>query len=254
MTEQDYRSKENEMKYMSYSQFTDFLDCEAKALAKLKGEYVEPSTTAQLVGRYVESYFDGTLEDFKKEHPEIYKKTGDKGLLKDFQIAEKVIEKIESDEVFKSYMQGNVQVIKTGEICGVPIKTKTDYVTEDFISDLKIVKDFKMIWINGQKLPFIEAWHYDIQAVFYEEVQDKIKPYYILAVTKEEVPDICIFEIPYTRIAQVRSIVENYIERFQDIKEGKIKPERCEKCNYCKMTKKLTGPIDYKKVIWSKYD
>lgn len=254
LTEENYRSPENEMKYMSYSQFTDFMDCEAKALAKLKGIYTEASTTSQLQGRYVESYFDGELEQFKKEHPEIYKKTGDKGLLKDFLVCENIISRIEQEKLFKEYLEGNKQVIRTGEFCGVPIKTKNDRETDERIVDMKIMKDFKPVWKNGQKLPFIEAYHYDIQAFFYELVQEKFKPYYIAAATKEDVTDLEIFEIPMERIMQCGKIVENFIERFDDIKQGKIEAERCEKCDYCKMTKKLKRPVNYKKVIWSKYD
>ena len=47
-------------------------------MAKLRGEYQEEKTTALLVGSYVDSYFEGTLDKFKLENPEIFTKTSQK--------------------------------------------------------------------------------------------------------------------------------------------------------------------------------
>jgi hypothetical protein len=33
-----------------------------------------------------------------------------------------------------------------------------------------------------------------------------------------------------------------------DVKSGKVKPERCGSCEYCRATKKLTEPIDFELV------
>ena len=35
------------------------------------------------------------------------------------------------------------------------------------------------------------------------------------------------------------------IERFELIKRGEVEPIRCERCDYCKSTKILTGPEEY---------
>ena len=57
---------------MSVSQFKSFagtdgkLACEAEAMAELRGEWEMKKTTALMVGSYVDSYFEGTLDDFKK--------------------------------------------------------------------------------------------------------------------------------------------------------------------------------------------
>lgn len=252
ITEENYRSRENELKYMTYSQFNNFMDCEAAALAMVEGDWEMEQNTAMLVGQYVEACFNGTKDLFESQHPEMFKKTGDKGLLKDFVVAQKMVERAQRDEVFMSYLKGDTQVIKTGEICGVPIKTKTDFIIPgERIVDLKTVKDFALQWTGKEKVPFIESRRYDIQAYFYESVQDKFVPYYIAAITKEDVPDIELLEIPYDRINQVGGIVQNMIERYADIKEHKIEPTRCECCNYCKSTKKLKGPVDYRERKWS---
>lgn len=251
LTEENYRNRENELKYMTFSQFSNFMDCEAAALAMVEGDWQLEPTPSMLVGQYVEACFNGEQKQFTENHPEMFKKNGVE-LLSTYTIAEKIVERVKKDPVFMSYLKGEQQVIKTGEICGVPIKTKTDYLIPNTrIVDLKTVKDFKLEWNGSQKVPFIEFRKYDIQAAFYEATQEKFVPYYIAAITKEEHPDFGIFEIPYERIDQMRGLVENLIERYADIKEHKIEPIRCEHCNYCKSTKKLKGPINYKDARWS---
>lgn len=251
MNEENYRSRENELKYMTFSQFSNFMNCEAAALAMVEGKWELEPTTSLLVGQYVEACLCDKQEEFEENHPEMFKKTGDKGLKSDFVIAQKMVEKAKKDKVFMSYLTGEQQVIKTGEICGVPIKTKSDFLVPNTrIVDLKTVKDFSLQWNGREKVPFIESRRYDIQAYFYEKVQPKFIPYYIAAITKETEPDLEILEIPIERINQVGTIVENMIERYQDIKEHKIEPERCECCDYCKRTKKLKGPINYKEKRW----
>lgn len=68
LTEENYYSDIANYEYMSVSQFKDFngtygrVACEEAALAKLKGEYAQASSTALMVGSYVDRYFEGTLE------------------------------------------------------------------------------------------------------------------------------------------------------------------------------------------------
>ena len=69
-------SKKANLEYMSVSQFKAFAKCEASALAEIKGKYTREKTTALLVGSYVDSYFEGTLANFIRENPEIFKKDG----------------------------------------------------------------------------------------------------------------------------------------------------------------------------------
>ena len=76
LNERNYFSKKAEKEYMSVSQFKAFEDCQAAALAMVKGKYKRPKTTALLVGSYVDSYFEGTLEKFRAENPELFKKDG----------------------------------------------------------------------------------------------------------------------------------------------------------------------------------
>ena len=43
--------------------------------------------------------------------------------------------------------------------------------------------------------------------------------------------------------------VEDNAPRYQAIKEGRIQPTRCERCDYCKATKKLTAILDYREIF-----
>lgn len=72
LTAENYFSPEMQMEYMGVSQYKDFLDCPARALAIVKGEYKPEMTIPMLVGSYVDSYFEGTLDKFKAEHPEVF--------------------------------------------------------------------------------------------------------------------------------------------------------------------------------------
>ena len=65
LTNENYFSKEADMEYMSVSQFKAFEQCEAAALASVKGEWERTKTTALLVGSYVDAHFEGTLDVFK---------------------------------------------------------------------------------------------------------------------------------------------------------------------------------------------
>ena len=73
-------------------------------MAKLSGEWEDPTTEAQLVGSYVDSHFEGTLDKFKKEHPEVFTQKGE--LKAQYKRAEKMIERCEQDDFFMLFMQG----------------------------------------------------------------------------------------------------------------------------------------------------
>lgn len=248
----NYYSPENAVRFMSVSQFKAFSDCEAMAMAEISGEFQRESTTAMLIGSYVDAWFEGTLDSFKEKHPEIFLKNG--GLKADFVQADSIIKRISEDDEFMKYMSGEKQKIFTGNIAGVQFKGKIDsYHAGKCIVDLKVMRDFEPIWKNGRKLHFIEAWGYDIQGAVYQELVyqatgEKI-PFVICAVTKEKVPDIAILSIPQERLDYCLELVKNNAPHYDDVKNGKILPERCGKCDFCKSTKKLDGAVDYLETI-----
>ena len=78
LTADNYYSQDANLAYMSVSQFKSFERCEAAAMAELRGEYQPPKTTAMLIGSYVDAWFEGTLDLFKLNNPEIFKRDGSK--------------------------------------------------------------------------------------------------------------------------------------------------------------------------------
>lgn len=242
----NYFSAENSLKYMSVSQFKAFEKCEASALAELNGEWEREQTTALLIGSYVDSYFEGALDNFKLSRPELFKKDG--SLKSDFVLAENVIRRIERDAMFMDYLSGDKQVIMTGAIADVPIKIKVDVLHKDRIVDLKVMKDFAPQYIPEQgRVSWIEAWRYDLQGAVYQEIvrqnTGKTLPFFLAAATKEKEPDIGIFEVPQSSLDFELERFTEKVGVYQLIKRGVIPASRCEKCGYCRSTKILTKII-----------
>lgn len=249
LNNQNYFSSENALKFMSASQFKSFQNCESMALAEIKGEYKRETTSALLVGSYIDAWFEGTLDKFKENHPEIFLKSG--GLRADYSQAEEIIKRVSVDEKFMKYMSGEHQKIFVGETAGVQFKGKLDaYHEGKCIVDLKTCKDFEPVWKNGRKMSFVEAWGYDIQGAIYQELvyqtTGKKLPFFICAVTKEKVPNIAIISIPQERLDECLELIKINAPRYNDIKLGKIEPTKCNKCDYCKSIKKIENIIDYR--------
>ena len=76
LNENNYYTREADEEYMSVSQYKDFRRCEAQALARLHGEVDRQSSTALLVGSYVDAALSGTLGIFRADHPELFKRYG----------------------------------------------------------------------------------------------------------------------------------------------------------------------------------
>lgn len=223
--------------FFSYSRVSRYMNCEASAAAQF---YPTPST-AQLVGSYVDAYFSNELTEFKETHPDIFNvRTG--ALKADFCMAEDIIKRIQSDETFCDYMTGEKQVIMTGTIDEVPFKIKMDVYNGERIVDLKVMKDFDPVWTKFGKESFITAFHYDIEMAIFQEIvrqnTGKLLPCYLACVTKEKPSDIGIYQITQDKLDEALENVKNYLPRIKKILNGEIKPNRCEKCEYCRKTKK----------------
>ena len=243
ITQTDYYSHENSLKYMGATQFKNFEKCEAAAMAEINEEYAHKKTTALLVGSYVDAHFEGTLDFFKAKNPEIFKKDGD--LKADYKQADYIINRIERDSFFMKAMDGEKQRIMVGEIEGVPVKIKIDsYREHKTIVDLKVIKDFSPIYVNGRgKLSFYEAWGYDIQGAIYQEIvrqnTGETLPFVLAAATKENETDLQVISLDQSELDAAMEIVKANIGRYAAIKAGTETPTRCEHCDYCKFTKRL---------------
>ena len=247
LTQRNYFSKKANLEYMSVSQFKAFEKCQASALAEVKGKYKREETTALLVGSYVDAYFEGTLANFIKKHPEIYKKDGT--LKAEYAQAEAIIQRILKDRFFMNYLSGKKQVIMTGTISSVPVKIKIDSLHPDKIVDLKIMANFDSIFdAENGRLPWFEAWGYDLQGAVYQEIvrqnTGEQLPFYLAAATKEKVTDLDIVHIPQQMLDIQLDRFKRYVEMFDAIKKDIIPAERCQKCEYCKISKVLTEPTE----------
>ena len=247
LTNENYYSVEANREFMSVSQYKDFEKCEAMAMATLRGEWEKPKTTALMVGSYVDSWFEGTLNEFKAAHPEIFKKDG--SLKADYVQAEEIIDFIQKDPKFMEYMAGEKQIILTAELFGTPWKIKIDsYHLGDKIVDGKVMRSMERIMGKS----FVEHWEYDLQMAVYSAVVKAVTGLdletYLAVVTKQEPPDKEVIRIPQWRREEVLKDVERAMPRILAVKSGKVAPQRCGICEYCRATKMIEEPIDFELV------
>ena len=240
LNNENYYSNNSNLEYMSVSQYKQFRKCEAAAMAQLREEWVQPKTTALLVGSYVDSWFEGTLNEFRSENPEIFKKDGN--LKADYVQAENIIDRVQKDELFMGYMSGEKQIIRTAPLFGAKWKIKMDsYHPGKMIVDLKVMRSMERIMGKS----FVEHWGYDLQMAVYAAVEGNDLETYLAVVTKQDPADIEIIEIPKWRREELLCELERNMPRIIAVKAGQIEPERCGVCDYCRITKKLTVPIDF---------
>lgn len=253
LTNSNYYGPKANLEYFSVSQYKDFLDCPARALATARGEYKQPMTEAMLIGSYIDSYFEGNLEQFKTEHPEIFNsRTGE--LKAAYSKANDIIKRCEADDLFMEYMTGSKQVIMTAELFGAPWKIKMDvYRKNERIVDLKIIRSLERI----MGISFIEHWGYDIQMAVYSEVEriytkrEDNLPTYLAVATKEDTTDLDIIHIPHWRREECLADVGKNMPRLIAYKSGELEAPGCGVCAYCKQNKKLKTPTEFDMVGFS---
>jgi len=218
---------------MSVSSYKKYKHCEY-AGTKPFGE----PTPSMLIGSYVDAWIEGTLDEFREEHPNIYSSRGKtKGMLKsEFKLAEEICRYIENDKVFMQFMSGDKQTVMTGEIEGVPFKIKMDSYSKGVaINDLKVMADVTNR--RGEFIDFITPWGYDIQMACYQEIvyqnTGERLPTFICAVEKKKPLNSAIVQIPQYHLDAVLFEVKQRVERYYQIRQGLIIPDRCGKCKTC---------------------
>jgi hypothetical protein len=242
LTHENYYTPEANKIYMSVSQLKDFYTCEAMAMAKINGAWEMKQTTALLVGSYVDAYFDGSLPLFIAQHPEITKKDG--CLKADYEQANQIISRIESDRLMMEYLSGEKQVIMTGDLFGCKWKIKIDSKLPFMTVDLKVMRSLEPVMGKS----FIEHWLYDVQMSVYQHIRGERLPAYLAVATKEEYTDLAVISIPQWRLDECLQWVGKQVPRIQNVKSGNQPAERCEVCDYCHATKVLTSPINFEDV------
>lgn len=267
LSENNYYTLKADMEYCSASQIRMAEDCEYKLMKYLKGEYVQPTTDAMLLGSLVDHVLTegGSIDSFGFLHPEMYSTRGKTagGLKSAYTPAYGMIEKCQNDKLFMQFLDGEHQRIFTGTLFGLKFKCKLDsYVEGKCIADLKTVQSIRQkVWSDklGKYTTFIEAYGYIRQLALYQEIVMQNTgtrlPCYILAVSKEAVPDI---EVIYIDDETLHSAL--YGDEFNEgiaglcdtirlLKAGEIEPTKCGKCDVCRTDKKITRPIHYTELL-----
>lgn len=236
-------------KYMSVSRYKKLLHCELDGT----NDWSTP-TDSMLVGSYVDSFVEGTLNNFKENHPEIISTRGaTKGeLKKEFQMADQICEHITNDPIFSQFMSGEKQVVMTGEIAGVPFKIKMDSYSKGIaINDLKVMASVTNK--RGEYIDFITGWGYDIQLACYQEIvrqnTGEQLPCYICAVTKETPINSIIINIPQHILDRRLYDVQENINHFYDVFTGEVEAIGCGKCKYCISQRRETPIISMEELV-----
>lgn len=260
LTNENYYSNEANWRYMSVHQYLDFVGhmgvqgCEKRAMAALKGEYAKEKSTAMMVGSYVDSYFEGSLDEFKKENPDIFTQKGE--LKASYKQAEKMIARAEKDEKFMAFMSGEKQVIKTGYLFGCDWKIKMDsYIPGKAIVDLKTTSDLHRAWrVQDYGYASVaEYWAYTIQMAVYQKIVEidtgEKLPCYLAFITKEDSPEIKLCYIDQTTLDHSLNEVEMNMGSVLMVKNGEVDPIPCGKCDFCKATEPIEEVINIADLI-----
>ena len=249
LTEDNYYSQESNITWFSVSQFKQFMNCSARAIAELKGDYIPERGRALVLGSYVDEHLTGTPESMRKfiteNYNELYKKNGEP--YADVAQADEAINRIRNQPLMLKYLTGEFQKMMTGEIGGVPFKIKMDcYKEGEFISDLKYLASLRSpnLFTN-----VVDYWNYTLQGAVYQEIvyqnTGKRLPFYLVIATKEKPCHVAVVKLDQFDMDEQLNIVKANVGRFNQMKLGIIEPERCEEygCDYCTTTKVLTEPI-----------
>jgi len=258
LTDDNYFSQESNIHYMSVSQFKQGVECEARMVAELKGEYKRPYSTALTVGSFIHSAFesDDVHNKFIDDNYDLLT-TKAKKLKSEFVQANQMINVLKDDPFCMYALQGEKEVIYTGELFGIDWKIKIDNINHEkkFFSDIKSTQELrKRYWSDRFKryVSFVEAYGYDIQMAVYQEIIRQNTGYvynpFIVAVTKESTPDKAIIHFDQEELKNALEYVSEHIESVQCAKETRL-GMRCEKCEYCRQTKKLTTTISVEDLL-----
>lgn len=249
LTKNTYYTDEANDRYWSASFVKGMLDCPARTLAELRGEYERPESDALMVGSYVDAYFTGAKEfdKFVSEHPQIYNsRTGE--LKSGFKQADAMIRRATNEDGFMYYLRGLKQRIFTGEIGGIPFKCKLDFITKDRIVDLKTVKDFEPQYKEGQgKVDFATAWNWPLQMAIYQELVrqntgEKL-PTYLACITKQDPPDLAVIGISQEVLDAELAVLKAKLPLLEAMRLGAVEAPRCNHCAYCRQSRTITRPM-----------
>jgi len=230
------------------------VECSAREIARLNEEYVRSESSALVIGSYTHAAFesDEVFQQFQKDYSDtIFNSKGKK--YADFVTADSMIESVRNDPFSMFAMDGEMEQIYTAELFGAKWKIKVDSINHNrkTFTDLKTTQSlYKRYWSDkyGKFVSFIEAWDYVLQMAIYRKVLEQVtgslyNPF-IVAVTKESPPDKAVLHFDDSRFSFEIETVEFLMPRFIGMKAGREQPVRCEKCDYCRGSKKIKDTIE----------
>lgn len=249
----NYFSPEAMRHYMSTSQFKAFEGCEAAALAQLNGQY-DDEIEAFIEGRYFEAIICGKKEQFEQENADVILSSRGESKGQPKSNYRSVIESANAflrQPAFRDIIERcEQQTILTGEIAGVPFKTKIDFFDRATLSewDSKCMRDFKKIF--NEREGHYESWYfargYHYQAAIERELIRQnfggSGEFGLIAATKEPVPRVDWLVFGEEVLDNAIEIVKAFAPKYDAIKRGEIEPEHCGICEYCRETVILTEP------------
>jgi len=264
LTDENYYSPEANMEYMSYSQYKRFINCEAQAMAELKGEWSEKKSDSLLLGSYIHAAIesDEALEKFKKESPEIFSSQGaTKGQLKsNFKQANEMIKVAISDPIVRVSLDGEHEKIITAFYAGCWWKCKFDILNrpDGYLTDFKTARNlYEKFWDEENRawINFIEHYGYPGQLALYSQIEmidagrnNRLNTL-LTIITSEEYPDKIVISFNSEQgghpLDDYLLAIQNNMPRVLAVKNGNEKPRRCNKCDYCRSTKTLSGILDF---------
>lgn len=124
------------------------------------------------------------------------------------------------------------------------------------ITDLKVIKDFNLIYNEAthQKENFVDYYDYLTQASLYQEIvrqnTGERLPFIIAAATKQKYSQKALLQIPQQVMDEKLEFLKQYLPHLQEVKQGKVKPTSCGKCDYC-ISKKKCDRIYYYDDFWN---
>jgi hypothetical protein len=169
-----------------------------------------------------------------------------------------MIKTLDDDSYFKGLYQGDKEVIVTGYIDGVAWKGRIDCLNlkRGYFIDLKTTRDIhKRFWNNQDRewQSFVAEYNYQLQMYVYRELIKQTfgveTTPYIVAVSKEKVPDKLGISIPDYRMLEAEDQIYKNQDHIEQVKNGLVEPTRCERCDYCKSTAKLRNIVSMDDLI-----
>ncbi len=269
LTKENYFSKEANENYLNVSTSKNIMECESKARAVIDGRFTVDSE-AFAMGGFLHAWWESpeALEEYKIEHPEVYdSKKKDKQVLKvAYKRAYDVMRFLEKDPEVMRAREGLKEQIYTGVIDGVPFRIRVDNinVNDGYFTDLKFMKSVRDKFWNKSKqkyVNFIEHYNYLLQVAVYQEIIRQnvgilLQPL-IMAVGKEGLgtggkvsdKELITFK-DQSELDKVLADFKKQLPHIRRVWQGAEKDlDRCGVCDYCKSTRMIEAPIDWKELV-----